>query len=126
MAARITIIGLGPGDPGLLTRQAWQALSHAEEIYLRTALHPVVAHLPDSLQVHNFDDLYDKLPNFPSVYDAIVERLLELAVRPQGVVYAVPGDPMVGEGTVQQLRAQAPEHDLAVDISRGREALGRE
>lgn len=119
MAARITIIGLGPGDPGLLTRQAWQALSHAEEIYLRTALHPVVAHLPDSLQVHNFDDLYDKLPNFQSIYDAIVARLLELAVRPQGVVYAVPGDPMVGEGTVQQLRAQAPEHDLAVDIIHG-------
>ena len=119
MNTRITIIGLGPGDPELLTRQAWQALSQAEEVYLRTGRHPVSSHIPDTLQVHTFDDLYDELPDFESVYASIVERLLELAARPQGVLYAVPGDPMVGEATVQQLLAQARVHDLNVDIVHG-------
>ncbi len=119
MAARITIVGLGPGDPEWLTRQAWQALSQAEEVYLRTGRHPVVAHLPDSLRIQTFDDLYDELPDFEAVYSAIVERLIELAARPQGVVYAVPGDPTVGEATVQQLRVQACEHGLDVDIVHG-------
>ncbi|GAG15303.1 unnamed protein product, partial [marine sediment metagenome] len=36
VAAKITIIGLGPGDPELLTREAWKVLAESEEIYLRT------------------------------------------------------------------------------------------
>jgi len=113
--ARITILGLGPGDPGLLTRRAWQVLTQADEAYLRTGRHPVAEHLPDTLSVHTFDNLYDELPDFESVYEAIVERLIELARRPQGVVYAVPGDPMVGEATVQQLCERAGEGDFEVE-----------
>ena len=33
----ITIIGLGPGDPRHLTREAWEVLEGAEELWLRTA-----------------------------------------------------------------------------------------
>jgi len=117
--ARITILGLGPGDPGLLTRRAWQVLTQADEAYLRTGRHPVAEHLPDTLSVHTFDNLYDELPDFESVYEAIVERLIELARRPQGVVYAVPGDPMVGEATVQQLCERAGEGDFEVEIIHG-------
>ena len=36
----ITIIGLGPGDAGLITRQAWHLLSAADTVYLRTGRHP--------------------------------------------------------------------------------------
>lgn len=119
MPAGITIIGLGPGDPDLVSRRAWQILEEAGEIYLRTGQHPVASHLPDTLQIHTFDDLYDEMPDFESVYQAIVERLLELGARSQGVVYAVPGDPMVGETTVQQLRAQADQSGLQVRMVHG-------
>ena len=51
----ITILGLGPGDPNLLTRQAWEVLESSTEIYLRTRQHPVVDGLPAHLQVHSFD-----------------------------------------------------------------------
>ena len=38
----VTIVGLGPGDPRLLTRQAWETLTSASEVYLRTSRHPTV------------------------------------------------------------------------------------
>ncbi|NMC78147.1 MAG: hypothetical protein GYA59_02190, partial [Chloroflexi bacterium] len=47
----ITILGLGPGDPNLLTRQAWALLQSIPEVYLRTAQHPLVADLPSTLTV---------------------------------------------------------------------------
>ena len=107
MPPGITIVGLGPGEPRLLTRQAWDVLSTASEVWLRTGRHPVTAGLPSTLQVHTFDDLYDRLESFEAVYQAIVERVLDLGLRPEGVVYAVPGDPSVGEATVAALVAAA-------------------
>ena len=93
----ITLLGLGPGDPHLLTRQAWQALEAAAEIYLRTRQHPVVDGLPVGLMVHSFDDLSESSQTFEETYNRIVEQVLALGRRPQGVLYAVPGDPAVGE-----------------------------
>ncbi|TET80490.1 MAG: nucleoside triphosphate pyrophosphohydrolase, partial [Anaerolineales bacterium] len=119
MAAGITIVGLGPGDPLLLTREAWQVLSEAGEVHLRTGDHPVVDHLPSGLAVQTFDSLYNELDNFDAVYSAIVEKLLDLADRPDGVVYAVPGDPSVGEATVKTLRQAAAEAGLSFRIIHG-------
>lgn len=99
----LTVIGLGPGAPELLTQEAQQALAEAQEVWLRTARHPVVSSLPSHLIVQSFDALYDELPTFEAVYDAIVERVWALSQRPEGVVYAVPGHPLVGEATVVQL-----------------------
>ncbi|HDQ34762.1 MAG TPA: nucleoside triphosphate pyrophosphohydrolase, partial [Chloroflexi bacterium] len=62
--AGITIVGLGPGAPELLTRAAWQILSDASEIWLRTLHHPVVAALPPDLTLHSFDALYEKADTF--------------------------------------------------------------
>lgn len=109
----ILIVGLGPGDPGLLTRAAWEALSGAHEIWVRTARHPTVealAHLP----WRSFDSLYEGRERFEEVYAAIVSEVLELGRRPGGVVYAVPGDPHMGEATVEMLRVRAGQADLAV------------
>ena len=96
----ITIIGLGPGNPAQLTREAWEELNAAGEVYVRTAQHPTLAGLPAGLLVHSFDDLYETIPEFDRVYAAIAERVLLLGQRPQGVVYAVPGHPAVGEASV--------------------------
>jgi tetrapyrrole methylase family protein / MazG family protein len=104
MPPGITIVGLGPGDPQLLTRAAWEALSQAEEVWLRTRHHPAVAALPAD-RLHSFDDLYETAPDFERVYDAIVERLTVLGRRPHGVVYAVPGDATVGEASAHRLLA---------------------
>ena len=74
MNAGITLLGLGPGDPKLLTREAWDIIKQASEVYLRTGQHPAVAGFPEELQVHSFDQLYQELESFEAVYAKIVER----------------------------------------------------
>lgn len=115
----ITIVGLGPGDAQHLTRAAWETLTTAKEIYLRTARHPTVAGLPESLVVHSFDDVYEQVPDFAQVYAIIAEKVLTLGARPEGVVYGVPGHPCVAEATVSHIRAQAQARGLTVKLVAG-------
>ncbi len=119
MAPGITVIGLGPGDLQLLTRAAWSLLQSTHEVYLRTSRHPLTADLPDQLAVHSFDDVYDRHASFEEVYDVILARLLALGARPEGVIYAVPGDPSLGEATVQRLRRSAPAAGLPLEVVPG-------
>ena len=115
----IVIVGLGPGDAGQLTRQAWDWLSGLDEIYLRTRQHPTVAGFPAGLTVHSFDDLYEQGEQFEAVYAQIVERVLELARRPQGVTYAVPGHPFVAESTAPEIVRRAKAEGLPVKVIEG-------
>jgi len=119
MAADITIVGLGPGNPGQLTLEAWRALEGAQEVYLRTRHHPTVATLPQTAAYHSFDDLYERYPSFSEVYEAIADSVLRLGERSQGVVYAVPGHPLVGETSVLRILKLAPSRGLAVRIVAG-------
>lgn len=115
----ITIVGLGPGDPACLTRRAWQVFSEADEIYVRTRRHPTVAGLPSHLRLHSFDALYESLDHFSAVYERIAAQILALAHRAGGVIYAVPGHPMLGESSVQRILAAARAEGLAVRIVDG-------
>ncbi|MCD6286616.1 MAG: nucleoside triphosphate pyrophosphohydrolase [Anaerolineae bacterium] len=116
---QITIVGLGPGDAGDLTRDAWQVLQEAGEVWLRTLHHPVVADLPAGLTLHAFDEVYERSDRFSEVYGEIVQQILTLSRREQGVVYAVPGHPLVGESTVTRLLAVAREDKVPVRIVGG-------
>jgi len=115
----ITVVGLGPGDPRHLTREAWEVLEAAEEVWLRTNQHPVVCGLPGHLSLHSFDYLYDQADGFSEVYEAIVKEVLAMGRRPEGVVYAVPGSPLVGESTVVRLRAQVQGEGLELRVVEG-------
>ena len=115
----LTLLGLGPGDPKHLTREAWEVLSQADEVYLRTAQHPTVAGFPDHLKVQAFDHLYEEADTFEEVYQRIVEEVLRLARRPQGVIYAVPGHPLVAEATGVALLQRARKISLDVRVVEG-------
>ncbi|NIS79328.1 MAG: nucleoside triphosphate pyrophosphohydrolase [Anaerolineales bacterium] len=119
MGQGITIIGLGPGNSHFLTQEARDLLSRTQEIYLRTGLHPIVEELPKNLSVNTFDDVYDEMKDFESVYQTIVQKVVELARRPGGVLYGVPGDPTVGEVTVAALRRAAATEGLPCRIVHG-------
>ena len=114
----ITIIGLGPGDAGLITRQAWHLLSAAEAVYLRTRRHPAVAGLPGHLRLHSFDDIYDTADDFAAVYQAIAAEVLRLGAAGD-VLYAVPGHPYVGEATVTAIARGAAEAGIPLRIVAG-------
>ncbi len=115
----ITLVGLGPGNPNQLTREAWDLLNSTEEIFLRTSQHPVVAAFPASLDVHSFDELYESEEGFVQVYDQIIARVLELGRRPRGVVYAVPGHPFVAEATSPEITRRARAEGLPVRVVQG-------
>ena len=119
MKQGITIVGLGPGDPKQLTLEAQQVLQEAGEVYLRTCRHPTVTSLPPGASLHFFDHLYEEKSTFAEVYDEIARQIMELGRRPRGVVYAVPGHPLVGEASVQRILDLADQQDIGVRVVEG-------
>ncbi len=115
---RITIVGLGPGGRGYLTQRAAEVLAASHAVWVRTKRHPSVACLPPHVVVHSCDDLYEQFDTFDAVYQAIAERLLDAASRAP-IVYAVPGDPCVGETAVDLLRRQAGERGWQIELVAG-------
>jgi len=103
----VTVVGLGPAGPELLTISTRTVLATADAAFLRTARHPAAVGLGG---VASFDHHYDSAATFDEVYALIVEDLVVAATATaagQGrhVVYAVPGSPLVAERTVELLRA---------------------
>lgn len=114
----ITIVGLGPGAAEDLTRRAWDALTTAPRLFLRTAQHGCVGALPTTLACESFDALYETHDRFEDVYRAIIDALMA-AAREGDLVYAVPGDPLVGEATTTGLLEAARGAGIAVEIVSG-------
>ena len=114
----LTILGLGPGDPQLLTRQAWEILNTSNVIYLRTRKHPTVAGLPTTLTLRDFDELYEHDSDFADVYAHITAAVISQAQQGD-LVYAVPGHPLVGESTVHAILQRAHELGIPTRIVSG-------
>ncbi len=126
-AHSIIVVGLGPGDPGLLTRDAAGWLASGRPVHLRTRVHPTVealaAQADGSFAVAgwaSFDALYERAGDFEALYAAIVDELLGAAAAADGpIVYAVPGHPLIGESTVARLREAAPARGVGLRIVPG-------
>jgi tetrapyrrole methylase family protein/MazG family protein len=99
----VTIVGLGPGDLNLLTAEARQVLTTAAEVHTSATRHPALAALPPSTAVIAVDRASTDQRHPDEARAALLEALLDLGRRPQGVVYAVPGHPLVGDGTAAAL-----------------------
>ena len=112
----LTIVGLGPGAPGLLTVQASEVIRGADPLYLRTEKHPVVEHLPGGLNIVSFDEAYIRAETFEGVYEEIADAL-RAAAEDRDIVYAVPGDPSIGETTVVLLRRAGLEVRVIPGVS---------
>jgi tetrapyrrole methylase family protein/MazG family protein len=115
----ITILGLGPGDASLITREAWDILSSAGVVWLRTREHPAVNGLPPSLEIHSFDDLYRSTDSFEKLYASIADKILALGAAEAGVVYAVPGSPFVAEATSMEIARRARSSGIPLRVVQG-------
>ena len=111
----IHIIGLGPGDPGLITRTAWQLILDAPAIWVRTRQHPAIPAISQHTRVHSYDALYEQHDDFDAVYAAIAQDVVTRA-RMEEIIYAVPGDPAVAERTPWLIQKLAREEGIPVRI----------
>jgi tetrapyrrole methylase family protein / MazG family protein len=118
LSTTITIVGLGPGPADDLTRRAWDALSKARAVYLRTSRHPCVPDLPQGPEYHSFDALYDSAQDFAQVYETIASEVLK-AAQEGDLVYAVPGDPWVGESTTSRIIEEAQKAGIHTQVISG-------
>ncbi len=101
---RVVVVGLGPGDPGLVNVAAAEQIRQIPTRFIRTSRHPS-AYLADPAV--SFDDLYDRAASLEDVYAGIVDALVEAALAEGEVLYAVPGSPLVAERSVELLRRDA-------------------
>jgi tetrapyrrole methylase family protein / MazG family protein len=115
----LTILGLGPGDPSLLTEAATRHLQTLERLVLRTTIHPTIAGLPDHLETESFDALYEQATSFEEIYAEIAEGLLARVRAGEDVTYAVPGHPLVAEATTRRLLAAARAEQIPTRIIAG-------
>lgn len=119
--ADILIVGLGPGDRGSITQDAFKAL-HGGKVYLRTHVHPTVQQLL-SQNWHSFDYLYEQSESFLELYQAItwaiVNAAKEAKAKGHHIVYAVPGNPYVGEATTRLIEHTATQQELSVRVIPG-------
>lgn len=114
----ITLLGLGPGDPNLLTREAWEILSRSRTVHLRTRRHPTIAGLPAHLVLIDFDAVYEAGDAFENVYARIASAVMD-AAQHSDVVYAVPGHPLVGEATTPLILQRAAQAKIPTRIVAG-------
>lgn len=118
--SKITVVGLGPGRPGLITMESWQLMKEVQHLILRTRIHPTVAALEkEGLSFATYDDFYQEAPDFETLYRTIAGDLLQRARKEGNLVYAVPGSPLVAERTVVLLREMAAGSDVEVEILPG-------
>ncbi|HWQ61124.1 MAG TPA: nucleoside triphosphate pyrophosphohydrolase [Negativicutes bacterium] len=113
----IVIIGLGPGDFGLITGQTLALLETRPALFLRTARHPAVAGLAErGIPFTSYDSFYEQHATFDAVYAAITADVVAKAGGAGRVVFAVPGSPAVAEKTVGLIRAAAEEAGISVTV----------
>lgn len=110
---RVVVVGLGPGDPGLVTAGTLAEIDRVAVRFLRTDRHPS-AHLVAG--AHTFDHHYDSADTFDAVYEAICTDLVAAARRHGEVLYAVPGSPRVLERTVDLLDAESADGEVEVVV----------
>ncbi|XEC94976.1 nucleoside triphosphate pyrophosphohydrolase [Paenibacillus tarimensis] len=136
MKPSITVVGLGSGDADQLTLGVWRKLQQMDKRYVRTDKHPMMNMFRDQeWRYTSFDSVYEQSDSFPDVYEAIAETLMREAEEQanataesaesaeSGILYAVPGHPMVAERTVQLLRERCPQRGIAIEIAGGESFL---
>ena len=111
-ARQITVVGLGPGDAGLLTQQTIELL-RGGTVILKTRIHPAIETIPGSHDWPSFDHFFESNVAFEGVNAAVVDELTKAATSGP-IVYAVPGHPLFGDATVRHLIAAAAQS--AVDL----------
>jgi tetrapyrrole methylase family protein / MazG family protein len=114
VAARIVVVGLGPGPVDLVTPETHAVIERVERRFVRTRRHPSAVVIPADAE--SFDGYYDDAGSFDEVYSRIAGALIAAAQDAGDVLYAVPGSPRVLERSVDLLLAESDARGVAVEV----------
>lgn len=113
----IKILGLGTGSVDSLTLKAYKTLRESKNIYVRTGEYPTVKALKaEGVEFKTYDEKYNTLDLFRTLYDFIAEDIIEKELELGEVVYAVPGHPLVAEKSVMNLIEKCKERNIEYEI----------
>lgn len=118
---QIAVAGLGPGEQVCFGQALSSLVEQARVVVFRTEVHPgagaardLITRLNPSVQIINFDGLYQDASSFEQLYSEMAQVLTDLAQNAGLVLYLVPGSPMVAERSVDYLRERMPPQDLHI------------
>ncbi|HEX5416953.1 MAG TPA: MazG family protein [Chloroflexota bacterium] len=115
--SQITIVGLGPGSPDLLTAEAINVLQHATVLYVERKTPAILAAVAERVPVVV---LGPPRPGAAEVLDreALAVRVVELGQR-GAVTYGVAGSPLSDDPISRAIRAAGRRAKLSVEIVDG-------
>ncbi|HEU0163785.1 MAG TPA: MazG nucleotide pyrophosphohydrolase domain-containing protein, partial [Thermomicrobiales bacterium] len=121
--ARITIVGLGPGDPDRRTIAVQRALDAADRIVLRSFDHPGLDDLIADPRVTDASSVSARIDGDTRDWAAGARYACDLAQSGNRVVVAAPGHPMYGERLVIETLHEAAEHGIPTVVLDGLSTL---
>lgn len=110
----ITIIRLGPGDSGSVTRRAWD-LMVGSKLVIALSKGPVIQELPESVQVLTYYDLFDAFPHEMAL-EELIDDLLHFGKKPEGVTFANGWHPLIEYDIPEEIVKQAEKAGIPVRI----------
>ena len=121
MAYQLTVAGLGPAGAELMTRGTWARIEAAEQILLRTRIHPTVEALDAAgISYETYDDFYERADDFDELYEAITDDLFARAAMSflEPLFAALGIDPVNGVSIIDAMDedtvATPPAQDLII------------
>ena len=120
----LTVMGLGPGDPSLLTLRAAQLLKSGAKVLLRTDRHGIRQWLEEEgVSYESMDELYEICGSFDELDEKIAQRI-QNELETGDVIYAVPNAGDAGDTTVLALAARGIPYVFVPGIAQDTVLLG--
>jgi tetrapyrrole methylase family protein/MazG family protein len=115
----ITLLGLGPGDPKYLTCEAREWLETVSELCVIDKRHPVIKEMADSKTIVCLSELSDRGVDEVTSCKRIVDRVMELGSRPDGVTVAITGHPVLDYPCSRQIIFNADNKKMPCHVIAG-------
>lgn len=115
----ITLVGLGLGTLDSITIKAWDWIKNQSELYLRTPILPFINSLPEYITVKYLINENTEIKIKDDDICNFIEEIIKLGQREQGVTFAVPGNPGIGDIYSERIIERAKEVDIPVHIIGG-------
>ena len=122
--AGITLVGLGTGAPRQTSLEVQELLQTSPEIWVTSTAHPVIAGLPESTVVRVLGAEGGRPSSAdPGVDSEVLAQVMSLSQRPEGVVIALPGHPLINSSLGQAVRRAATQAGISPKLVSGPSSL---